>query len=133
MDSQVDARASFREAVADTRGYEPDSLARRPAFISTVERFRKKPRRDLRSLPRSLPKSGRERGVPMSRRLRDFYRSEFGIRGKGRALVSGSGIAHDQYARTVFPKLCKAAGLPRMTPKVLRTPLPPICSQRAFQ
>ena len=62
MDARADARTSFREALADTRGYEPDGLARRPAFISTVERFRKKPRRDLRSLPRS-PRNIRLGGV----------------------------------------------------------------------
>ncbi len=69
MDSRMDTRASFREALADTRGYAPDSLARRPAFISTVERFRKKPRRDLRSLPRFLPKSRREGVAEVSRRM----------------------------------------------------------------
>jgi aspartyl-tRNA(Asn)/glutamyl-tRNA(Gln) amidotransferase subunit A len=69
MDSRGNARASFREAVTDTRGYEPDSLARRPAFISTVERFRKKPRRDLRSRPRSRPKSRREGVAEVSRRM----------------------------------------------------------------
>ena len=69
MESLGDVRASFREALADTRGYEPDSLARRPAFISSVERFRKNPRRDVRSLPKSLTKNRRQGVAEVSRRM----------------------------------------------------------------
>ena len=69
METQADARASFRNALADTRGYEPDSLARRPGFISSVQRFIKRPRRDIRSLPRSVKKSRPQGVAEVSRRM----------------------------------------------------------------
>lgn len=71
MEAPLDARASFREAVADTRGYAPDSLARRPGFISSVQRFKKRPRRDLRSLPKSGGNSRLGGLAEMSRRMVD--------------------------------------------------------------
>jgi len=47
----MDTRTSFRQAVQDAQAYNSDSVARRPAFISSVDRMTKKQRRDVRALP----------------------------------------------------------------------------------
>ena len=47
----MDTRSSFRQAVQDAQSYNSDSVARRPAFISSVDRMIKKQRRDVRALP----------------------------------------------------------------------------------
>ena len=59
----MDTRSSFRQAVRDTQSYHPDSMARRPAFISSVARLAKKGRRDVRALPRSPNLHSRSGGV----------------------------------------------------------------------
>ena len=47
----MDTRSSFRQAVQDAQAYNSDSVARRPAFISSVDRMIKKQRRNVRALP----------------------------------------------------------------------------------
>ena len=47
----MDTRTSFRQAVQDAQAYNPDSVGRRPAFISSVDRMTKQQRRDVRALP----------------------------------------------------------------------------------
>ncbi|MEC9272222.1 MAG: hypothetical protein VYB63_04790, partial [Chloroflexota bacterium] len=47
----MDTRSSFRQAVQDAQAYNSDSVARRPAFISRVDRMIKKQRRNVRALP----------------------------------------------------------------------------------
>ena len=68
----MNARTSFREALEDVHRYKADGLARRPAFISSVERLGKADRRDVRSLPK-LPAADTTAGTvaDVSRRMAD--------------------------------------------------------------
>ena len=63
MSPPMDTRSRFRQAVRDTQSYEPDSMARRPAFISSVARMGKKQRRDVRALRRTSNPKSRPGGV----------------------------------------------------------------------
>ena len=80
----MDTRTSFRQAVQDAQGYKPDALARRPAFISSVDRMAKNQRRDVRTLP---PASQPGRHGPVSE--------------AGRLMSEGSTSAVEQIERAL--------------------------------
>lgn len=80
----MDTRTSFRQAVQDAQGYNPDGLHRRPAFISSVDRLTKKQRRNVKALP---PGSQPGRRGPVSE--------------AGRLMAEGSSSAVEQVQRSL--------------------------------
>ena len=67
-----------------------------------------------------LPKSGQERWLPMSWRLRTHLREYFSLGPAKSPLMAPWGHTEDHFQRSVFATLSKKAGLGRRLPKDLR-------------